>query len=433
MTAIDSFAALRNPHVRRLALARFCGVTGAQILNVAVGWQLYERTGSAWSLGLVGLFELLPVILLTVPAGNAADRYPRPTIAIVAQTVFILAALQLAFISYFGAPDGAIYATLALIGGVRAFSQSATGTILPQLVPPAEFVNANAWMSSTFRLAAVSGPPLGGFIIAATGDPTASYLASAALAFIFVLLLIGLPAIRPAGHAEKRTLKQIFAGFAFIRRSPVFLAAISLDMFAVLFGGAVVLLPIYAKDVLQVGPEGLGWLRAAPAAGSMSMALFMTRLKPWKRPGPVLLWTVAGFGAATIGFGLSRNFALSLFCLFLTGAFDSISVVIRITIEQMITPDALRGRVNSINHLFIGFSNEFGAFWNGATATLMGPIAAVVAGGAGAIAVVGAVALLCPALRRIAPLHELQPGAKEDLAAQIELHQPAGLGDKHNT
>jgi len=432
MTAVDSLAALRNPHVRRLAAARFCGVTGAQILNVAVGWQLYERTGSAWSLGLVGVFELVPVLLFTIPAGNAADRYPRRTIAILAQAAFVAAALLLGVISHFHAPNSAIYATLMLIGVVRAFSQSATGTILPQLVPPSAFVNANAWMSSTFRLAAVSGPALGGFIIAATGDATASYATAAVLAFVFILFMVPLPPIRPEGHAEKRSFTDMFAGFAFIRKSPVFLAAITLDMFAVLFGGAVVLLPIYAKDVLHVGPEGLGWLRAAPAAGSMLMALLMTRLRPWKRPGDVLLWTVAGFGAATIGFGLSRNFALSLLCLFLTGAFDAISVVIRITIEQMITPDSLRGRVNSINHVFIGFSNEFGAFWNGATATLLGPTLSVIAGGAGAIVVVAATALFWPALRRIGPLHELRPAAKKEAAVQVELHEPAGLGDKHN-
>ena len=430
--SVDAFAALRNPNVRRLALARFCGVTGAQILTVSVGWQLYELTGSAWSLGLVGLFELLPVVLLMIPAGNAADRYPRRTIAILAQMLFVAAALGLTAISHFHGPVGAIYAMLLLVGGARAFSQSATGSLLPQLVPPAEFVNANAWLSSTFQLAAVSGPALGGLIIALTGNATEAYLTAAFLEFVFILAMLRVPAIRPIGHAEKRSLSDLFAGFAFIRRSPIFLAAITLDMFAVLFGGAVVLLPIYAKDILHVGPDGLGWLRAAPAVGSMAMALVLTRLKPWKRPGIVLLWTVVGFGAATIGFGLSRSFALSLACLFLTGAFDSVSVVIRLTIEQMITPDALRGRVSAINYVFIGFSNEFGAFWNGSMAHLFGPIAAVIGGGLGSIGVVVAVALIWPVLRRIGPLQDLKPEEKVDLALQLELHRPAGLSDKTN-
>jgi MFS family permease len=427
-SSIDAFSALRNPNVRRLALARFCGVTGAQILNVAVGWQLYERTGSAWSLGLAGLFELLPVLVLTIPAGNAADRYPRRTIAIIAQAVFVVASLLLTAVSYLQGPVAAIYAILVLVGAARAFSQSATGSLLPQLVPPDAFVNANAWLSSTFQLAAVSGPAVGGLIIAATGDAAAAYFTAAILELVFVIAMIPVPAIRPAGHAEKRSVADLFGGLVFIRRSPIFLGAITLDMFAVLSGGAVVLLPIYAKDILQVGPDGLGWLRAAPSFGSMVMALVMTRLKPWKRPGIVLLWTVVGFGLATIGFGFSRNFALSLFCLFLTGAFDSVSVVIRLTIEQMITPDALRGRVSAINYVFIGFSNEFGAFWNGSTATLFGPIAAVIGGGVGSIGVVIAVALLWPALRRIGPLHELKPSEAKDLAQQIELHRPPGLG-----
>ena len=427
---VDAFAALRNPHVRRLAIARFCGVAGAQVVNVALGWQLYERTGSAWSLGLVGLFELLPVILLTIPAGNIADRYPRRTIAIFAQMVFVIASLSLTAISYYHAPVAAMYGAIILIGAARAFSQSASASLLPQLVSPSEFVNANAWMSSTFQLAAVSGPALGGLIIAVTGDATDAYVAAAILEIVFIIQMIPLPTIWPVGSGEKRSVSDLFAGFSFIRRSPIFLAAITLDMFAVLFGGAVVLMPIYAKDILQVGPEGLGWLRAAPSVGSMMMALIITRLKPWKRPGQVLLWTVVGFGLATIGFGFSRSFALSLFCLFLTGAFDSVSVVIRLTIEQMITPDALRGRVSSINYVFIGFSNEFGAFWVGSTATLFGPVAAIIGGGVGSIAVVAAVALIWPALRKIGPLSELNPAEKVELAAQMDLHRPAGLGDK---
>ena len=427
---VDAFAALRNPHVRRLAIARFCGVAGAQIVNVALGWQLYERTGSAWSLGLVGLFELLPVILLTIPAGNIADRYPRRTIAIFAQMVFVIASLSLTAISYYHAPVAAMYGAIILIGAARAFSQSASASLLPQLVSPSEFVNANAWMSSTFQFAAVSGPALGGLIIAVTGDATDSYVAAAILEIVFIIQMIPLPTIWPVGSGEKRSVSDLFAGFSFIRKSPIFLAAITLDMFAVLFGGAVVLMPIYAKDILQVGPEGLGWLRAAPSVGSMMMALIITRLKPWQRPGQVLLWTVVGFGLATIGFGFSRSFALSLFCLFLTGAFDSVSVVIRLTIEQMITPDALRGRVSSINYVFIGFSNEFGAFWVGSTATLFGPVAAIIGGGVGSIAVVAAVALVWPALRKIGPLNELKPAEKVELAAQMDLHRPEGLGDK---
>lgn len=422
---IDALSALRNPHVRRLVTARLCGVAGAQILNVTVGWELYERTGSALALGLVGLFELAPVLFLTIPAGNAADRYPRRNIVIWAQTLFAFAALGLAALSYVRGPVAAIYALLVVVGIARTFSQSASSTILPQILPKHEFVNANAWMSTTFQLASVVGPALGGFIIAWTGGATAGYAVAAAAEVVFIILIFGLPVIRPAGHQEKRSTAELFAGLAFIRRSRIFLAALTLDMFAVLFSGGVALLPLFAKDILHVGPDGLGWLRAAPSVGSMGMALIQTRLRPWHRPGRVLLITVAGFGLATIGFGLSESFFLSLFCLFLTGAFDSVSVVIRATLEQVVTPDELRGRVSAIGYVFIGFSNEFGSFWGGATATLFGPVLAIAGGGVGSILVVAAVAAIWPVLLRIGPLHTLKPDEAVGMAAQIEARKPA--------
>jgi MFS family permease len=201
----------------------------------------------------------------------------------------------------------------------------------------------------------------------------------------------------------------MFAGFAFIRRNPLFLAAITLDLFAVLLGGAVALLPMYAKDVLNVGPTGLGWLRAAPAAGALLMALVTTRLPPWKKPGVVLMAVVVGFGLSTIGFGLSTSFPLSLLCLFLTGVFDNVSVVIRLTLEQVLTPDSLRGRVSAVHHVFIGFSNELGSFESGATAALFGPVASVVGGGIGTVLIVGVVALAWPALAKLERLDQLKP------------------------
>lgn len=206
---------------------------------------------------------------------------------------------------------------------------------------------------------------------------------------------------------SRRSASEVFAGFRFVRANPLFLSAITLDLFAVLFGGAVALLPIYAKDILDVGPAGLGYLRSAPAIGALSMALITTRLRPWRRPGLVLLWAVAGFGLATIAFGLSRSFPLSLFCLFLTGVFDNVSVVIRLTLEQTITPDHLRGRVSAINYVFVGFSNEFGAFESGATAALFGPTLSVVGGGVASLLVVFMVRAIWPQLARIGPLHTL--------------------------
>jgi MFS family permease len=418
--AVDAFAAVRNPFVRALALARISGVIGTQIINVAVGWELYERTGSAWSLGLVGLFELAPVLFFMVPAGNIADRFARRNIAMVAQAVAGGAALGLMAVSWFEGPVHFIYAMLVLVGAARAFAAPAVGTILPQLLKSEQFVNANAWVTSAYQFASISGPAIGGLIIGWTGGATWAYFTAAAGQLISVAAFAMLPVIAPPEATGKRSFKDVFAGFGFIRRTPIFLAAITLDMFAVLLGGAVVLLPIFAKDILHVGPEGLGWLRAAPSAGSLLMLMIVTRMKPMKRPGLMLLLAVIGFGLATIGFGLSKIFILSFFCLFLTGVFDSISVVVRLTLEQVVTPDRLRGRVSAINYVFIGFSNEFGAFESGATAALFGPIVSVVGGGIGTIVVVIAVALAWPALRRIGPLHTLKPAEEAEIVPTVE-------------
>jgi hypothetical protein len=221
--------------------------------------------------------------------------------------------------------------------------------------------------------------------------------------------LLRLPDVPVLATAREGGWRSVFAGFRFVSGSRIYLAAITLDLFAVLFGGATALLPIFAKDILQVGPQGLGWMRAAPAAGSMLMTLVQTRLPPWQHPGRVLLTAVTGYGVATIGLGLSRDFYLSMVCLFATGLFDSVSVVIRLTLEQLITPDELRGRVSAIKSVFVGFSNEFGAFESGATAALFGPIASVVGGGIGVLLVVAGVRRVWPELWALPPLHTLRP------------------------
>ncbi len=408
---MNAYAALRHPFVRLFAIGRFAAIAGWQMINVAVGWQLYERTGDPWSLGLVGVVELAPVLLLMVVAGNAADRYPRRNVAIFAHGLVAIAAIGLALVSALRGPTIAIYSLLALIGTGHAFASPSVSTILPQLLAPAEFANANAWLSSIVQLAAISGPAIGGLLIAETGTATLPFSAAAVGQLVFMALLRTLPARRPSRPSPSTVHRahDVFAGFGFIRRNPVFLAAITLDLFAVLFGGAVALLPIFAKDILAVGPAGLGWLRAAPSVGALTMALMTTRLPPWERPGRALLFVVAGFGLATIGFGLSRSFALSLACLFLTGVFDNVSVVIRLTLEQTITPDHLRGRVSAINYVFIGFSNEFGAFESGATAALFGATLSVVGGGIATLIVAAIVGARWPQLVRLGPLHSLVP------------------------
>ncbi len=389
------------------------------MLSVTVGWQLYERTGDPWSLALVGLVELVPVILLLVPAGVVTDRYPRRNVIIGASLVFAAAATGLVAAIQLDWSLVATYALLLLVGTARAFGQPAAASYLPELAPPALLARANAYIAASFEAGAIGGPAAAGLVIAATGGAAASFGLAALCQLVFIAVLATLPARRPSGAAVMvHSAAEIFAGFRFIRRTPIFLAAITLDLLAVLLGGAVALLPIYARDILQVGPAGLGWLRTAPAAGALVISLIATRLPPWKRPGRVLLIAVAGFGLATIGFGMSRNLGLSLLCLALVGGFDAVSVVIRMTLEQVITPDHLRGRVSSINFLFIGFSNELGAFESGAAAAWLGPVWAVIGGGIGAILVVAGVVRRWPALVAIGPLHTVSPADAERSAGR---------------
>jgi MFS family permease len=412
----DAFAALRLPYVPQFALGRMVSTIGAQFVSVAIGWELYERTNDPWMLGLVGLAQVAPALVLTIPAGNVADRYPRRNVGLIASLLSLLVAIGLTLVSWYRLPVELVFGLLMLSGVARAFAGPSTGTLLAQLLKPKEFQNAYAWLVSSGNFASIAGPGMAGLLIAVAGSATPSYVVAALCHCVFIGTLLTLPVI-PAQRGQGRTLADMFAGVAFIRRSPVYLGAISLDMFGVLLGGAVALLPVYARDILMVGPAGLGLLRAAPSVGAMCSALLSTRLPPWRRPGVVLLLMVAGFGLSTIGFGLSRNLVLSMVCLFFIGAFDSISMVIRGTLQQVMTPDHLRGRVAAVSSLFIGLSNEMGAFESGAAAALFGPVIAVVGGGIGTLVVVGAVMGAFPQLARIGPLHTLSPEGPGPLPA----------------
>jgi MFS family permease len=414
----DSLAALRLPPVRKYAVGKLLATFAAQMQAIAIGWQLYERTNSAWALGLTGLVQVVPALLLALPAGHVADRHDRRNVTIAAQLLLTAAAIGFALAAHYTAPVWILYVLLFLSGVGVAFSAPAGGALLAQLVPPEHFANTNAWLTSSRQLAAMAGPAFAGFLIAATGSATPVFALQAVCAFAFVVALAGIPSMQaveaklePGAPHEAASLGDLFAGLRFVLHTEVFLAAITLDLFAVLLGGATALLPIFAKDILHAGATGLGLLRAAPSLGAFVMALITTRLPPWERPGVVLLWVVTGFGLATIGFGLSTSFPLSLAMLFLTGVFDNVSVVIRLTLEQLLTPDEMRGRVGAIHWVFIGLSNEMGAFESGATAALFGPVGSVVGGGIGTLLVVALVAVKWKRLSRLRPFAELAPGA----------------------
>jgi MFS family permease len=398
----DPYQALRFSGFRLLLIGFFIAGLGERMIDVAIGWELYERTGSALVLGGIGLALVIPVLLLSLPAGHLIDRFNRKYIVIISQTIMALASLGLTILSFTEGPLFLIYGCLALYGCASAFNSPATATLVPQVVAENAFENAATWDSGVGQLASVLGPALGGVLIAILGGATLVYAINAGVILVFVCLLFFLREIRPAApRPESTTLQSLREGFKFLYSSQVILASISLDMFAVLLGGATTLLPIFAKDILHVGPAGLGWLRAAPSIGALCMSFAIAHTPPFKRAGRTLLLAVTGFGIATVVFGLSRSFWLSLLMLALLGAFDNISVVIRSTLLMTRTPNALLGRISAINFIFIGASNELGGFESALVAQFFGPVISVVGGGIGTILVVMAVALIWPEMRRL--------------------------------
>jgi MFS family permease len=390
------------------------GVLGWQMLQIALGWELYERTHSALALGLVGLVTAIPVVLLALPAGHLADRMDRKKIVVGAQIVFITMSLSLSVLSYIAGPIYLIFAVLLIRGIAQAYNNPARSALLPRLVPAEVFANAVTWSSSGFQTAAVVGPAIGGLVIALQHRATGAYLLDAILTTLYLVMLLGIrsdavkvdttTSITALKPREPMTFKSLIAGMRFVMDTKVILAALTLDLFAVLFGGATALLPIFAKDILHVGPEGLGWLRAAPSVGALIVMMTIAHRPPMQKTGWTLILAVTGFGIATIVFGLSRSFGLSMAMLFILGGLDGISMIIRGTLVQLWTPDEMRGRVSAVNSVFIDMSNELGGFESGALAAVVGPIAAVVGGGIGTIVVVAGVAYAWPELRRLGSL-----------------------------
>jgi MFS family permease len=406
----DPYAALRYQDFRLLLTGRFITSFGNEMLSFAIGWELWLRTHQAFVLGMVGLVQVIPVLLLSLPAGHVADQHNRKRIVLISQLFFALCAAGLGWLSYTQGPIYWIYVLLLGIGIARAFNDPASSTLLPQTVPPPLFSNAATWNTSTWQFASITGPAAAGILIGFFNTVTFIYFFDAMAAVVFCILLLMIKGRQLALAPKSATWSSLKEGFRFMGDTKVILAAITLDMFAVLFGGAVALLPIYATDVLHVGAQGLGILRAAPSIGALIMAFVIAHRPPMQNAGRTLLLAVTGFGLATIVFGLSTTFLLSVAMLLLLGALDNISVVIRGTLLLTHTPDEMRGRISSVNSIFIGVSNELGSFESGLAAAVFGPVIAVVAGGIGTIIVVLVVNRVWPEMGQLKslspPTHE---------------------------
>ncbi|GAB3677603.1 MFS transporter [Salinisphaera aquimarina] len=411
MRLLPSLAAdsvLRDIAFAQLLTGRITATLATQIQSVVVGWQLYAMTLDPLTLGWVGLAQFLPMALLVLPAGDAADRLPRRLILTTSWLVQAVAGVLFFALTLSGAdsPVG-FYGVLVLFGMARAFAGPGMQSLLPQIVGEARLPKAIAWNSSAFQVAVIGGPALGGAVYLL--GPSIAY-ALCAILFASAALAVGLirrPLPARADTSRQNAFARFTAGIVYVRTRPIILGAISLDLFAVLLGGATALLPVYAHEILHTGPAGLGLLRSAVAVGAFTMGIYLGRNSLTRHAGRTMFAAVAIFGAATIVFGVSTSFLLSFVALMIMGASDMISVFVRSTLIQLATPDAMRGRVNAVNMLFIGASNELGEFESGVTAALFGTVGAVVIGGAGTLAVVGAWMLLFPALRRVDRLSDV--------------------------
>jgi len=403
---IRGTAAFLSRDFRLYQMARVMVIIGAEAQALAVAWQVYQITHRALSLGYTGLALFLPGVLLILPSGHVADRSARRQVVLVCYSLQMLCTAALFWFAWHGLNSvWPIYATLALIGTGRSFSGPASSALVPHLVPKEHFVNAVTWGSTIFQIANIAGPAIGGILFTL---PLRGKISGASAVFLFTLVtligylvLISMLSVRP-GRMEKRatSIDVVLAGFHYVWRRKILLGSISLDLFAVLLGGSVALLPIFAQDILHAGPRGLGILRAAPALGALITSISMAFRPIRRRAGKKMFIGVALFGLGTIAFGLSRSIPLSVLALMLVGGADMISVVIRSSLLQLATPPEMRGRVSAVNSLFLGASNELGEFESGLTAQWWGAVRAVVIGGIGSLAVTGLWSIFFPSLRR---------------------------------
>ncbi|MGB8682416.1 MAG: MFS transporter [Candidatus Binatus sp.] len=408
--ATANSSALSHRDFRRYLGAAFLAILATQIQSVAVGWQVYSIARTPLALGYVGLFQFLPMMACTIPAGHMADRFDRRLILVISNFCSAIAAgcfLTLALTRT--TVIWPFYAVLVIFGASRAFAGPASQSLVPLLVPQDQFPQAVAWASSTSQVAVIAGPAIGGAIYIL--GPAVDYGVCLILFATVAIVMMGIRSrgMRYEAEADTTAFERITAGIAYVWRKPLILGAFSLDLFAVLLGGATALLPVYARDILHVGPLGLGVLRSAPALGAAMLGLALGQQALQRRAGLAMFACVAIFGVATIVFGLSENFALSMAALFVLGASDMVSVYVRTTLTQLATPDAMRGRVSAVNRLFVGASNELGEFESGVTATWFGTVPAVVIGGVGTLVIVAVWYRLFPSLREVNRLSEVTP------------------------
>lgn len=407
----DAYAVLRIKDFRMFILARFLLTFGIQMQSVIVGWQVYKITHDPFSLGLIGLAEAIPFLGVALFAGHVADSMNRRRIILVTVIAYLLGAIALLLLSLhlYAKVNGvfAIYVVIFATGFARGFFYPAQSAFMAQIVPRELYANSSTWNSTIWHIAAVSGPAFGGLIYGFIGVEAAytTVIAFVIVSFIFFLQMRNLPL--PLREVKEGLLKSLSAGIRFVFGNQILLGALALDMFAVLFGGAVAMLPVFAAEVLMTGPQGLGFLRAAPAAGAVIMALVLAYRPPLKHAGVNLLIAVAGFGFSIILFAISRNFYFSLAMLALSGMFDNVSVIIRSTIIQLYTPDNMRGRVASVNSIFVGSSNEIGSFESGLAAKLLGLVPSVIFGGTMTLLIAATTGRFSPKLRKL-NLHEVR-------------------------
>lgn len=401
--------AFTYPDFSLYQLARFLIVAGLEMQSVAVGWQIYEITKRPLDLGLVGLAQFSPGILLFLVTGHAADTFNRRKLLMTCYAGFGVCSALLLFYALSGLRTVLpMYGIVVLLGVVRSFNNPASRSLLPQIIPEEHLQNAIAWNSSVNQGGTILGPSLGGLIYAVARGPAAVYTTSMLTAAGAVFLMSQIKLHIKARPREPLSVKSVMAGLRYIGEKKIILGSISLDLFAVLLGGAVALLPVFASEVLRTGPWGLGFLRASPAIGAGSMALLLAHRPFRSRAGVTMLWCVAGFGAFTVLFGISRSLVLSMLALMLVGSMDMVSVVVRSTLVQLATPDEMRGRVSAVEMIFIGASNEIGQFESGLTAQWFGAVPAVIMGGVGTLLITALWAWNFPELRRVEKLSSLR-------------------------